>query len=534
MENDKRRVNTQSVFPMLVTVVMCWAVHGYRFANSMFSHDALLEIVQNDAAWQIALGRFFEPVLVFMRGNLCSPWLLCVLQTVWLAASVYVLTDLLQIRDRLAVLAVSGVVVSSEAFIIVNASFLGCSDMYAFALFASIFGVWCMEKRKLLYTLSGIAFLVISLATYQAYISVAIALMLILAILRMCDFSADLKKITKRLLYYMFTLLLAAAVYYMAWQIIRGVLGIWAADTYNGMSSVGQFENGSLVASVSVAYKNVFDYFFIPAEMSNIGFRGIELRSIWKYAVIAVNVILVIMVLLGVACICRKQMLHYRLHGGLLVIRCMLIALSLTVFPLACNFVCVMSKGMEHTLMMFGSTMLYVFAVVMAEKMRGSADVRPLHGDHACPFRGMAVTRAAVILLGVVVWVHFVYANQIYFKKSLQEKAAYSLLTRIVTDIEDVPGYLPGITPVAISGYFESSPYLTELSGFENLTAYSMRKTSLTYQGTDYAMITYYLSVNMNLTRVDGSANAIRQMPVYPAEGSVAFVDGVIVVKVSD
>lgn len=519
---------------MLATAVMCLSVHGYRFANSMFSHDALIEIVQDDAAWQIALGRYFEPAIIFFRGNLCSPWLLCLLQMVWLALSVYLLTDLFRMQDKFAILAVAGVVVSSETFIILNASFLAWSDMYAFALFAGIFGVWCIEKRKLFYVLMGIASIIISIATYQAYVSVAITLILILAVLQLCDFSKDMKRIIKLLVYYAAVLFLAAAVYYIVWQLIRGVLGIWAADTYNGMASVGHYENGLLLSSVLAAYKNVFLCFLAPAEMSTIVFRGIKLGDIWKYAVIAINAAMAIVILSGTAYICRKQMDRHRLRGEYPAVRCILIALLMILFPLACNFVCVMSKGMEHPLMMFGSNMLYVFAVIMAERVKPPADVRHLTAGRIRLFRGMTAVQIVAILLGVLVWNHFVYANQIYFKKSLQEKAAYSLMSRIVTDVEDMPEYVPGVTPVAISGYFETSPYLTELSGFENLTADFMGKSSLTYQGTDYAMITYYLSIDMNLTRVDASADAIREMPVYPADGSISMVDGVMVVKVSE
>lgn len=531
MENKKNGIGMQAVFPMFATVVMCFLVHGYRFANDIFSHDALNVIVQNDAAWQIALGRFFQPILIFLRGNLCSPWLLCLLQTTWLALSVYLLTDLFQIQDKPAVLAVAGVVVSAESFIVVNASFLAWSDLFAFSLFASIFAIWCIEKRKILYALLGTGFIVISIATYQAYVCVTITLMLMLAVLQMCDFSKDLKKIIKLLLYYAVILLAAAAAYYASWQFVRGVLGIWAADSYNGMASVGQYEKGSLLASVLAAYQNVFLSFSAPAEMSNMVFRGMKLGNLWKYAAIAVNAAMAVTILLNTVDLCLRQREKYRSKGVYPVIRCILIALALLAFPLACNFVCVMSKGMEHSLMLFGTNMLYVFAVVMAGYRKRLPDEAK---GRIRLFWGRAAVGIVAFLSGILIWEHFVYANQVYLKKSLQEKAAYSLLTRIVMDVEDTPGYIPGITPVAISGYFEGSPCLTELWGFEDVTAYAMGKTSLTYQGTDYAMLNYYLSANMNLTRVDASADAIRQMPVYPAEGSVSMVDGVLVIKISE
>lgn len=190
-------MSAQTVFTLAVTALLCLAVHGYRFANSMFSHDSLLVIVQEDAAWQIALGRFFQPFIVFLRGDLCSPWLLCMLQVGWFLVSVLLLVDILQIRSRSAMVAVAGVVVSSEAFININVSYLPWSDMYSFALFAAVFGVWLIEKKKISCTLAGIAFLVVSLSTYQAFISAAMAIMLILGILRLCDPEVELKNIVK-------------------------------------------------------------------------------------------------------------------------------------------------------------------------------------------------------------------------------------------------------------------------------------------------------------------------------------------------
>lgn len=534
MVNDKKTLTAQVVFPLAVTAILCLIIHGYRFANDMFSHDSLLEIVQNDAAWQIALGRFMQPLLVFLRGNICSPWLLCILQTLWLSLSVYLLTDILQIRNKSAILAVSGVVVSSEALIILNTSYLIDSDMYAFALFASIFGVWCFKKRTLAYSVIGIISIVISLATYQAYISVALTLMVILSILRLCSFSVDFKIILKQLIYYAVILLLGAIIYYGSWQVIRRILGIWAADSYNGMADMGHYENGELIASIQTTYKNVFLYFFEPSIMSNISFRGIKLRNIWKYAIIASNIAVILTIPAGIISAFLRQTRIYKPKKWQLIIRCILTALLLLLFPLACNFACLLSKGMEHPLMMFGATMIYVFAAAITVRIQYWNNISAAAGSTRPSLLKKSSVRILAVLLGMIVWVHFIYANQMYFKKSLQEKAAYSLISRIITDVEDIPGYTPGVTPVAISGYFESSPYLIELQGFEDLRPYSVGKTSLTYPGLDYSMINYYLSIDMNLIRIDGSIDAVRQMPSYPEAGSIAFIDDILVVKMSD
>ena len=531
MVKEKKRETL--FFSLITTFFMCFVIHGYRFGNTMFSHDSLVVLVQSDAAWEIALGRYFEPVLVFLRGNLCSPWLLCMLQSTWLALSVWLLVDILQIQHKSAIVAIAGLVVSSESFIIVNASFLAWSDLYAFSLFSAVLGVWYIEKKKISCALLGILFMAASLATYQAYISVSIALMLLLGILHLCRFEEDLGKIIKRFVYYAVTLLLTAGIYYAVWQIIRNGLEIWAADTYNGMASLGQYGSGELLKSIFGAYENMFVYFAEPVVMSNMVFRNLKLADIWKYALILINVIVVLITISGVVVICRRQRIRQKPSAGSLTIRYVLLILCILLFPLACNFVCVFSKGMEHPLMLLGVVMVYIFAVIVAEKIGYGMETGPARKDRPYFVQKITAIHLLIFLLGINIWVHFLYANQIYLKKSLQEKAAYSLLTRIVTDIEEIPGYVPGVTPVSITGNFEDSPYLTELPGFENVKPYFMGKTALTYQGVDYAMINYYLGVNLNLTRVDASTGEISQMPLYPAAGSISEVDGVIVVKIS-
>jgi hypothetical protein len=52
--------------------------------------------------------------------------------------------------------------------------------------------------------------------------------------------------------------------------------------------------------------------------------------------------------------------------------------------------------------------------------------------------------------------------------------------------------------------------------------------------GTDYAYLQYYENMGLNLTRIAFDNETVRKMPCYPAEGSVSYVDGILVVKVSD
>ncbi|MCM1056366.1 MAG: glucosyltransferase domain-containing protein [Firmicutes bacterium] len=96
-----RYITRETAITIGAVVIWYLFAHGYRFANNIYSHDALLEICQNDSAWQIALGRFVHPVLIFLRGNLCSPWLICTCAMVWICLGSCLLVQMSKLKKEL-------------------------------------------------------------------------------------------------------------------------------------------------------------------------------------------------------------------------------------------------------------------------------------------------------------------------------------------------------------------------------------------------------------------------------------------------
>ena len=168
----------------------------------------------------------------------------------------------------------------------------------------------------------------------------------------------------------------------------------------------------------------------------------------------------------------------------------------------------------------------FVFVYILAIKLVEDMDIRLSRKK----LSRIVLTAA----LGCICWVNAVYANQVYLKKQMQETAAISLMTRIVSDIESADGYIPGSTPVAFTGTFNASPALKNDEGFEDLVPYGMGNTSMFYIGTDYAVLNHLLQANMNLIRIDAADTRVHEMPCYPQEGSVACIDGTLVVKISE
>ena len=146
--SEKIKRCMQKPIAILATIFWCFFVHGYRFANNMFTHDSLLQIYQDDSAWQIALGRVFQPVLLFFRGGICNPWLICFCALIWYCLTVCILTDLLEIQSAVEIVLLAGITVANLTITVANAAFLPWVDFFALALFLSCLGVWLWKNAR--------------------------------------------------------------------------------------------------------------------------------------------------------------------------------------------------------------------------------------------------------------------------------------------------------------------------------------------------------------------------------------------------
>jgi hypothetical protein len=326
--------------------------------------------------------------------------------------------------------------------------------------------------------------------------------------------------VAKDIAVYCVSIIAAAVLFYIIWKIFLKIFGIWTADTYNGMAGLGDFSDTGIFSLIGMTYSNVFYYFWNPETFTTMEFRGQSMSVFWLYLLRLANIFIVLKLIIEVA----KKDIKKKVGAGRIALQVCILAL----LPMGMNFVCIMSKGMEHTLMVYAFIMLYVLAIWLQDKT--------VINENSKNSTSKVMKAVTIITVGCVVWSNVVYANQVYLKKDLQENAMNSLMTRIVADIEDMDGYEPNVTPVAFVGSFENSPYIQELAGFEDILPYGMGKTTLTYSGTEQYFLKYELNVPMNIITLGEleQEDDIINMPSYPLKGSLAYVGDVLVVKISE
>ena len=54
---------------------MCFFAHAYCYLNLFRSHDSVMVSQYADGAWQIAIGRWAQPLYYRIRGGVYNPFL---------------------------------------------------------------------------------------------------------------------------------------------------------------------------------------------------------------------------------------------------------------------------------------------------------------------------------------------------------------------------------------------------------------------------------------------------------------------------
>jgi len=505
-EKQKRIVTIFSVSLFFIMVT-----HGYRLANNLYSHDSLVDIVADNIQFQRSLGRFMQVFSILLRGSICNPWIIGLVGWIFFSLSIVIVTDYLGIKSPLATIAVIGVMTSNIVVTTSAAAFLPWLDIYAEALFFAVLGVWLLSKDKAWSYLCGSISIALSMGFYQAYLNVALFLILIYFLKLFID-ETQLSVVWTKAGKSIVSFAVAAAIYYALYKGVCFVHHVNVGDSYNSLSQMHGY-SGNLINYTVSAYRNFFVYAF--------GTSGIYAKigshtEFWHIIQILSFVGALLLIVYGKITALRKK------KRG--IVPFLIVIFGIPVFPLVANFVCVLSKNVEHVLMTYAVWLVYVWAIAVWED---------LEKDN--PIKSVKTVKVIAIMLTVIcVWNNIGFSNQLYYRQDIQENAFQAFANRLVIDIESTEDYKYGITPVKVYGSFEGSTYFGNMYYFDQINALGIGKTPVTYMGTFDAYRRYIMNINMNLEIMADSPDFVKEMPSYPEKGSVIISDGAVIVKLSD
>ena len=495
---DMDRENTRRLLLMVfaTTVVFSLVAHLYAFTNEFFNHDSLGAIVDStNIANEIPSGRPMRTLLNRMIGTVEHPWLQGMLFMLWMFLVSVLAVRILHIRSTAGRVLLSGLFCANTSLSNFFAHYTWCV-VFSFALLTAIAAAWffchCRHGEIL-----GIYCVVLSMMTYQAYFTAGVAFCFF-SVVQMIIRNENVRLTVLRGVRYLALLMVGFLAYYLTWSALCLFF------------SVSKARMGDLTVSSGLHYflnrvAATFPHFF-GTQLTSGDFLG--------RAAPAIKLLVIVMILFW--------LFGWLIDKQLAKINKILLTLSVCALPLVLDLSYALFSMGNLTLVNVSMGFLGIFLLLCLSCPAPSAPV---------PRRYRAT---AFLLVGALLWQNVVYSNSIYLKMDLNKTATLSLFTRMIERIEQTEGYVPGETPVAFSGYMYDNDFLSQgRKGYEWYTKYlgaAFYDYSVSYSVRNY--VQNYLNYPMNIVNSPHSEE-ITEMPVFPFDGSIAWVDGVLVVKIA-
>lgn len=489
--------------------VICGLIaYMYIMTNNFLTYDSTWNIYSNQD--MIASGRQFLTYACGISSFYSLPWVNGVLAIFYLALTSVVVVEGLGIESRIGAALSGGLLVTFPA-VASTFCYIFTIDGYMLAVLLSALAFLFTDRKKWGF-LGGIVFLGISIGIYQAYLSFTIVLCILRLLLDLIE-KDDLKDIWSKIWRYIVMGIGGYVFYVVTLKLMLKWKGVELSG-YQGTDRVGSFSLAEVPAGMVAALKS-FGRFLMPGNV---------LQSN-KILFVTFGILLIIAVALYITHFIKEK----RYKSVIRIITVLLLAVAI---PFGATIVNILSPDtFFHLLMRLPWALFLIFAIALSQK---ELKVNKLFYKRVWKSTCCIVIVCAVLLVG-----RFgVMANIVGFNMNERYEKTYATCVRIVDRIEQTPGYTTETKVAVLGGYpyhmyfFPSDITKEDLAGF-----FGADGSVFVSSSNGYATIfKHYLNFTVNIVPQEDETDLVMSaeyaaMPKFPAEGSVAFIGDVLVVK---
>ena len=513
------------LYALAATFIWGFLAHGYGIVDSNFSHDSLAEFnsILFGNQLKIITGRFLSPFYRnFSRTDLTLPWLIGILGLLWCGLAVYLAVRTFQIENKTMIFLTAGIFTTNLTVSSTLATFIHDFDSDMLSLMFSVAAVYCWRKHPGGW-LAGAFALMLSLGFYQSYIATTITLVMFACILDLLE-EVPFRDVLLRGMKAIGMLLLGGILYYFAMHAVADYAGVTISS-----GSQNSMDNALKIFDLS------FQELMRLVRITYVYWYEKLVNVISPYPAISAPATKLMLLMICGCVFLGILKRNVKLPAKLL---CLVL---LVLLPFAMNIMHFLTSEQAHELMRFALWMTYLLALLLSRWLAGylkEAKIPRISGM----LQKIALVPLILCMLLVTIVVHggVQTANAMYLKKDLEHDAYMAVVNRILYRMEDFDGYVPGETPVAIVGLPQQMADI--VPGFETYRDPNGMWMSDVLCFPEPDRWAYYFKYTMmNPIKLAGGDiwhsmpdnPQVAQMPVYPAEGSLALIDDVLVVKLS-
>ncbi len=506
--NNAISITIKERLPVFASAILfSFLANAFPFLNWNPRHDAINHTFFFAGQWEVSLGRFLQPYYGKIRGDIASTWYIGIIGTFFIALSVCIIIDLIEIRNLCFRVIISGILVANFSITEVCGTFLYVYDCFMIALFLACLSAWIWIRLNKIwkYPLSCLC-LVVSLALYQAYISVTIVLFAYIFIRE-----AYRNTLWKILLTHIFSIIIliiiGGGIYYVTWQYFLTKWEVVPANTYNGLSQMTLLSIDVLINHIISTYKGIYELFFST--------------FIFDTVIICIHFVIIMCVAFFVIFMLVKKNLKF--YNSIIIL------LGGCIMPLCANVVGLLSGLGIELRCSWALFLCYPICFAIIESFINKMGIKERN----------RIIYLFTVIGSIVIIGNIKYSNGVYVYSEVIYQKTTSIMTRVLDNMEKCEGYKAGETQVAVLGnlshnedyYAEIPKQYTRMVGISKIGTTTAAKTYKFWEllGTKINGITdsSYLKEIQNLEIVKG-------MPCYPYNGYCKVIDDIMIVKLSE
>ena len=514
LSSVRARFNQQQVYAFVAALIAGLVAHGYVIFNRISYHDntaCLFNLGGTYESGRWMLG-FIYDIQMKTTKLFSVPVFNGILSIVFIALAAMVLVEIFEVSSKFIAAAI-GVIMVVYPVVTSIFSFMFTSWEYQLALLLTILSAKYLFKGSFI---KSVIYYVIGLGIYQAYISVLIAILLIKLFFDVVDdnFEAPIAYIKRGFLY-----LVDLGIGLVLWAVLRKVTmtvkHIVAVD-YKGMDE--GYQLGKLPEV------------FVGMVKAFLGFGQEGINAVLYQRAFTALIFVITLVQLVYLLIKAKSKTSVKWFS----------LIGLILLPIGMNVVYLLSTSSEYnvdSLMLYGDIFILILPLLLLEKME-KLEVR----EGIVNTIVVCATWLQIIAIMIMTLGYTYMDNAAYMKGEIAQEQAIAYFNQMVTAIKTCEGFSDDMNIILIGGQALEDGTFTKVDNADQLEAVKIQKfpryTDLvTYSGSLYFMREHLGFGNEKVYVDDGTVAAeaaVKAMPTYPNDGSIAVVDGRVIVKLGE
>lgn len=507
LKKIKMKFEESDKFILLTTILLSIVNNFYFLIGDGVAPDAISGVYFNIASdWEISLGRFGIEYINMFRNGLVAKFLIILISTIMIALSVMLIKRIFKIKSKILMFIITILIAVAPQFT-ETYMFIYCADAYLFAFLMSVVTVFFLSKTTISKNnyIFAIISTIITCSIYQAYLGMIIALIIVFIINKII-IEKNTTKVIKEFINYTLTILTGVISYYILLKVILYVNDLPLAS-YKGANSLGINTIKQLPYTIAQCYKDFYSFFFQESIINNFYWDRQKMYFI-----------IFLLLLFGLALNLIKN--NQRQQKQLFKIICILI--MIIILPIGIGVMNIIAPGTRLNLVTApGLIAVWILAIVVYQNLsKNNID---------------NIIKYGILIICVALTWSYVLSNTFTYIAREQTFDNYKLTTSDIytkaTNLSDYSTEMEWMFSDVIRYRVPNAERTNGFITYDNLTWNN-------YNGTrqNSAYFQKYLGIKINICSKDTydkikEQDIFKNMPVYPAKGSIKIIDNVVVVK---